>query len=118
MSFYMRNYTSEEKYDIAKFMNYKNGIFDVLASPFLNQLKQLPTVKYYYVDNGFKDIDLIATDVYGDPFYSYLIQFYNDNFKDTFQEGTVLNLFSLSDLEVLYHEIAISQNSDNIESQG
>lgn len=114
MTFYIRNYTSEEQYDISKFMDYKDGVFDVIASPFINQLYQLPTVKYYNVNEGFKDIDLIATDVYGDPFFSYLIQFYNNDFRDTFPEGTVLNLFSAADLETLYHEIVTSQNLSDI----
>ena len=116
MTFYMRNYTSEEQYDIAKFMDYKEGAYDVLATPFLNQLFQLPTVHYYYVDNGFKDIDMIATDAYGDPFFAYLIQYYNNDFRDTFPEGTVLNLFSAEDLLVLYNDVAVSQNAANVES--
>lgn len=113
MTFYIRNYTSEEKYDIGKFMDYQEGVFDVIASPFLNQLSQLPTVQYYYVNDGFKEIDLIAQDAYGDPFFAYLIQYYNGDFRDTFPENTVLNLFSATDLETLYHEIVASQNLDN-----
>ena len=38
MTFYMRNYSSEEKFDIAKFMNFENDVYDVLSSPFLAQL--------------------------------------------------------------------------------
>ena len=110
MTFYMRNYESEEKFDISKFMNYIEGVYDVLDSPFLNQLRQLPTVKYYYVDLGFKEIDLIAGSMYGDPMYAYLIQFYNNDVRETFPEGTVLNLFSATDLEELYHDIASKNN--------
>lgn len=110
MTFYIRNYESEEKFDISKFMNYIEGVYDVLDSPFLNQLKQLPTVKYYYVDLGFKEIDLIAASVYGDSTFAYLIQFYNNDVRETFPEGTVLNLFSAADLEELYHSIANKNN--------
>lgn len=110
MTFYIRNYTSEEKYDIAKFMNYDNGIYETVNSPFLSKLKELPTVKYYYVDNGYREIDLIAQQEYGDLFFAYLIQFYNDMFMEKFPEGTKLNLFSAEDLEELYHEMAITQN--------
>ena len=110
MTFYIRNYESEEKFDISKFMNYIEGVYDVLDSPFLNQLKQLPTVKYYYVDLGFKEIDLIAASVYGDSTFAYLIQFYNNDVRETFPEGTVLNLFSATDLEELYHNIANKNN--------
>jgi len=114
MTFFIRNYASDEKYDISKFMDYTEGVYDMVASPFLAQLVQLPTVKYYYVDNGFKEIDLIAVDAYKDTFFSYLIQFYNHDFRETFPSGTKLNLFSANDLEVLYHNLTIAQNEESI----
>ena len=107
----MRHYESDEKFDISKFMNYVEGVYDVLDSPFLNQLKQLPTVKYYNVDIGHRDVDLIALSIYGDAMYAYLIQFYNNDMRETFPEGTVLNLFSATDLEELYHTIATQKNT-------
>lgn len=102
----MTDYTSEEKYDISKFMNFENDVYDVINSPFLTQIHQLPVVRYYNVDEGFKEIDLIATDAYQDQFLAYLIQFYNDDFRDTFPEGTVLRLFSLDDLNQIYTELS------------
>lgn len=110
MAFYMRNYTSEEKFDISKFMDYKEGVYDVIDAPLLNQLKQLPIVQYYYVNEGYHDIDLISSDVYGTPFLAYLIQFYNGDFRDTFPEDTVLNLFSMDNLNDLYNEIVTKSN--------
>lgn len=114
MSFYMRNFTSEEKYDISKFMNFEGDVYDVINSPFLAQIHQLPTVQYYDVNSGYKDIDMIATDAYGDQFLGYLIQFYNDDFRDTFPEGTVLRLFSLDKLNEIYTELSTkSKQVDN-----
>lgn len=110
MSFYMRSFKSEEKYDISKFLNFEQDVYDVINSPFLMQLKQLPTVEYYYVDNGFKEIDLISTEKYGDPFFSYIIQFYNNDFRESFPEGTVLRLFSIGDLNEIYHNLATLSN--------
>lgn len=112
MTFYMRNFTSEEKFDIGKFMNFENDVYDVLGSPFLAQLSQLPVVQYYNVDDGFKEIDLISSQMYGDPFFAYLIQFYNNDFRETFPEGTVLNLFSVDDLNELYHTLAINSKEE------
>lgn len=114
MTFYMQNYNSDEQYDISKFMDYQGDIYDVVASPFLTQLSQLPTVGYYKVDERFRDIDLIASDAYGDLFYAYLIQFYNNDFRESFPEGTVLNLFSADDLQSLYHTMSVSQNASNV----
>lgn len=104
--FTVRNYPSDEQFDLGKLMDFKGDVYDVIDSPVLNKLKQLPTVQYYNVNTGYKDIDLISMDAYGDPFYAYLIQYYNDNFLETFPEDTVLNLFSLVDLNNLYNNVA------------
>ena len=111
MSFYMRNFTSEEKFDISKFLDFQNNIYDVINSPFLAQLSQLQTVGYYDVDQrGFRDIDMIATDYYGDQFLAYLIQFYNNDFRDRFPEGTKLNMFSIDDLNELFYKLSLQSN--------
>ena len=96
MSFYMRNYSSEEKFDISKFMDFQNDVYDVIDSPFLLQLSQLQTVDYYYVDEGYKDIDLI--------------QFYNSDFRTKFPEGTRLNMFSIEDLNELFYKLSAQSN--------
>lgn len=106
MTFYIRNFDSEERFDISKFMNFENDVYDVLASPFLAQISQLPTVEYYYVDEGYKEVDLISSEKYGTPFFAYLIQFYNNDFRETFSEGTVLRLFSVGDLNDIYYNLS------------
>lgn len=113
MSFYMRDYASEEKYDISKFLNFENDVYDVLDSPFLAQLKQLPTVEYYYVDNGYHEIDLISSERYGSPFFAYIIQFYNDDFREVFPEGTILNLFSPKDLIDLFNSLSMKSKLED-----
>ena len=70
----MRDYSSEEKFDKSKFLDFKGDVYDVIGSPFLAQISQLPTVQYYNVNKGFKDIDLISSEVYKSPFFAYLIQ--------------------------------------------
>lgn len=113
MSFYMRSFKSEEKYDISKFMDFEQDVYDVINSPFLAQVQQLPTVEYYYVDNGFHEIDLISTEKYGDPFFAYIIQFYNNDFRETFPEGTILRLFSIGDLNEIYHNLSTLSNTND-----
>ena len=110
MTFYMRNYTSDEKFDLSKFLMFENNIYDVINSPFLAQLRQLSTVDYYNVDEGYKDIDMIATDYYGDQFFAYLIQFYNGDFREHFPEGTKLNMFSITELNELFHTLSVQSN--------
>ena len=117
MAFYIRNFTSEEKFDISKFLNFENNVYDVINSPFLAQLSQLSTVDYYDVDEGYRDIDMIATDYYGDQFLAYLIQFYNGDFRDTYPEGTKLRMFSIGDLNELYYKLSTQSNLENGEGQ-
>ena len=114
MSFYMRNYTSEEQFDLAKFLDFQENTFDVINSPFLANLSQLSTVDYYDVNDGYRDIDMIATDYYGDQFLAYLIQFYNNDFRTKFPEGTRLKMFSIEDLNQLYYELSIKSNTDTV----
>lgn len=113
MTFYMREFASEEKFDISKFIDFKNDVYDVLDSPFLALLSQLPTVEYYNVNEGYKDVDLISSEKYGEPFLAYLIQFYNNDFREVFPEGTVLRLFSLEDLNEVYYTLStLSKESE------
>jgi hypothetical protein len=108
----MREFKSDEKYDISKFLNFEEGVYDVINSPFLIQVQQLPTVEYYHVNNGYKEIDLISSEKYGEPFLAYLIQFYNNDFRETFPEGTILKLFSIDDLNEIYHDLATLSNTE------
>ena len=110
MSFYMRDYSSEEKFDISKFMDFQNDVYDTINSPFLAQLCQLQPSDYYYVDEGYRDIDMIATDYYGDQFLAYLIQFYNNDFRERFPEGTKLKMFSINDLNDLFYKLSAESN--------
>ena len=116
MTFYMREFASEEKFDISKFLKFENDVYDVLDSPFLALLAQLNPSEYYYVDNGYKEVDLISSEKYGEPFLAYLIQFYNNDFRETFPEGTVLRLFDLADLNEIYYtlsELSKTQSDGN-----
>ena len=113
MSFYMRDFASEEKYDISKFLDFQEDVYDVIGSPFLAQLKQLPTVEYYNVNNGFREIDLISSEKYGTPFFAYMIQFYNNDFREVFPEGTILNLFSPKDLIDLFNNLSMLSKQED-----
>lgn len=107
--FTMRTYQSEETYDLAKFMNFENDVFDVINCPFLLKLKDLPTYRYYKIKDGHKDIDMISQDVYGTPFFTFFIQYYNDTDKIVFDEDDELNMFAPEDLLELFHQISAGE---------
>lgn len=107
--FSIRTYQSEETYDLAKFINFVDDVYDVINCPFLMKLKELPTYRYYKVSEGYKDIDMISQDVYGTPFFTFFIQYYNDTDKIVFDEEDKLNLFSKEDLISLFHKISAGE---------
>ena len=103
--FGVRDYSSAEEYDIGKYLNFIVDVYDVINSPFLNKLKELPCVRYYEVSNGNEDIDKISNACYGNPFLAFQIQYYNDITVDTIPEGTKLRLFNLDDLHELCNSL-------------
>lgn len=107
--FTMRAYQSEETYDLAKFINFVDDAYDVINCPFLLKLKELPTYRYYKINEGYKDIDMISQDAYGTPFFSFFIQYYNDTDKIVFNEDEQLNLFSPEDLIELFHQMSAGE---------
>ena len=100
-----REFYSVEEYDIAKFLDFKVDVYDVINSPFLEGLRELPVEKYYVVEGGNKDLDIIAQEVYGSAFLAYYIQFYNDMDTEYALEGSKLKLFSPTDLNDLANSI-------------
>jgi hypothetical protein len=107
--FSIRTYQSEETYDLAKFINFVDDVYDVINCPFLIKLKELPTYRYYKVSEGYKDIDMISQDVYDTPFFTFFIQYYNDTDKVVFDDEDELNLFSKEDLISLFHQISAGE---------
>lgn len=105
--------TSDERYDLAKFMPWKEDTYDVLNSPFLNALMNLPVWRYYRCSEGFKDIDLISQDAYQTPTYTSLIQIYNGTTDEVFSEDAVLKLFDVDALEELYSNL-VNKNMETL----
>ena len=103
--FTMRTYQSDETYDLAKFMNFVEDVYDVIDCPFLLKLKYLPLQRYYYLTAHYRHIDLISQDAYAPPFFTFFIQYYNDTDKIVFDEEDKLNLFASEDLISLFHEM-------------
>ena len=106
MSFTIRNYPSDERWDLSKFLDFQEDCYDVINSPFLNKFKDLPTVQYYNVNNGYKDIDMISQHAYGNQFYTFLLMYYNDLTSEIVPEDTILRLFSITDLDSLYFDLS------------
>jgi hypothetical protein len=107
--FTMRSYQSDETYDLAKFINFEDDVFDVINCPFLLKLRELPTSRYYKVSEGYRDIDMISQDAYDTPFFAFFIQYYNDTDKIVFNEEDTLLLFSKEDFIELFHQMSAGE---------
>lgn len=108
--FKVRNYASEEQYDIAKYLDFRGDVYDVINSPFLRGLKELPVERYYPVESGNEDLDVISDKNYGTAFLAFHIQFYNGMTKDYAEEGEVLKLFNLDDLNTLCDSLYLTDS--------
>jgi len=104
--FTIRDYLSDETYDLGKFMNFKIDAYDVINSPLLNKIGTLPVARYYSVADGYKDIDRISIDTYGDAFFSFYILYYNNLQDEKLDESITLKLFSLDDFYSMYYDLA------------
>lgn len=103
--FNVRDFYSVEEYDIGKFLDFKVDVYDVINSPFLEGLRELPVEKYYVVEGGNEDLDIIAQKCYGSAFLAYYIQFYNDMETEYATEGSKIKLFSPDALNTLVNDI-------------
>jgi hypothetical protein len=104
--FTIRNYSSDESSDLGKLLNFLDDCYDCINSPFLNQFKNLPVYKSYNVNNGYRNLDQISQDFYGNPFYTFYIMYYNDLLTEVLPENTVLNMFNLDDFNSLYQRLS------------
>jgi len=95
--------TRQKRYDLAKFMDYVNDVFDPLTSYFLAQLKTLPVFGVYIVSGSEGRPDLVSWAIYKDTQFWWPIMFYNDLLSvDDIVQGMSINYFNVSDLESLY----------------
>lgn len=104
--FTVRNFPSDESSALEKVINFTDDCYDVLNSPFLNKLKDLPVWKTYEVNSGHKNLDQISQRMYSSPYYTYYIMYYNSLLTEIVPDDTVLNLFNLNDFNNLYQQLS------------
>lgn len=90
---------SDERFDLAKFLNYEDG-FDPLTSSFLQNLKALPVKGYYSIQSEEGRPDLVSTRIYGDSNLWWVVLFYNNLLEsEELVVGTTVSYPSLERLE-------------------
>lgn len=91
------------RFDIARFVFFREGTFDVPNSQFIHRIKELPAVGVYTVNNDAFRPDMISHAIYKDTQYWWLLLAFNDlTSNDQFPVGALVNYFSLDDLNTLF----------------
>ena len=103
--FYIDNETvTNDKYDLAKFMDFEeNGVFDSLNSYLLYQIPSLPVAGYYTLRKEQNRPDILSYNIYGDTQYWWILLWYNHFLKpQDLKSGIKIKFPSLSAIEQLY----------------
>lgn len=97
---------SDERYDMAKFMEYANSAFDPLTSFFLLELSKLTVRGEYVVLNEEYRPDLISQRFYGTVDFWFIILAYNDLLSpQELVTGTKINLPGEEDINDLFFRL-------------
>jgi len=112
MFFFDPDVESADRYDLSKFMAWREDTYDFLDSLFLEQLRLIPHRGEFIIQNEERRPDLIAWKVYRDVRYWWLILHYNDiPDHEELLSGMVLKLPSISDVEDLYFRLRALERS-------
>lgn len=110
---------TEEKFDLAKFMNYENDDFDPLTSYLLNRLSELPTVAIVKIFGQENLPDLLSSDYYDTENFWELLLIYNQLLGyDDLKNDQMVRLFNPSDLEDTYLSLSARQKALKIANSG
>lgn len=90
-----------DRYSLAKFIDFNNGVYSLVNSYFLYQLEMLPPIAYYRVTAEIMRADTISYNLFSkNEEFWWLILYYNKIIK--FQDlvpGMILKIFSIDALE-------------------
>lgn len=112
MSAPLQSFWPRKRFDLARYMTFRDGYFDAASSYLIQNLKTLPLVGYYIITDEPYRPDMIAWDIYGDTQFWWMIMVYN-NIIDirNLPQLTKLTFFSLNDLDRMFAQMVSTQGS-------
>jgi hypothetical protein len=110
---------TEERFDLAKFMEFVNGDYDPLTSYLLNRLHELP-VSAKFKTLGHENLpDLLSYDIYDTEQYWELLLFYNRKLGfDDLKDNEEIKVFDLEQLEETFISLRTKQQALKKSSTG
>lgn len=109
--FYSSEIESDERFDMAKFMEYTDN-FDPLTSRFFEKARKFKVGGKRLVQNADSRPDILASDIYKDTQYWWIILLYNNILKiDDLYPETKLEYVSPNDIEDFVFGLRVKQVS-------
>ena len=105
-----------DRFDMAKFLNFSNGVHDILTSYFLYKLSDLPVRGKFEITFESGRPEFLSYLLYKDVQYWWLLMEYN-NLLDIYdlKQGLEIKYFSINELEDLYFSLVSNENSKKID---
>lgn len=106
----------KDRYDLQKFVEMKENVYDYLDSYFINKIEKLPVFGTTYVQIEENRPDLLSYRIYGTVKYWYILLIYNGMISPLeLTEGQNINYPSINDLEEIYFSLNALQKKNTIQ---
>jgi hypothetical protein len=117
MYFFDTTFSSEERYDVGRFMEYANNGYDILTSFFVSRIKDLPIYGTYRIRGEERKPMLLSHQIYGDIQYWWILMMYNGLLDIcALTAGLLLKYPSIDSIEDLFYQLRtqeVAQTSSN-----
>ena len=100
------DYESDVRFDLAKFMEYSEDVYEPLTSDFLYEIEKLTPVDRFTVTSEEGRPDLISYKIYGTTQYWWVLMEMNGILDiENIVNGTIIEYPDISDLENIYFSL-------------
>ena len=106
--------TSNERYDMGRFMSYESEGYDIVTSYFVKQVPLLPEGGRYVIIGEEGRPDLLSWNIYGDVQYWWILMIYNGILDlCSLPSGLVIKYPSLNSIEELFLQLRSKEVAKN-----
>jgi hypothetical protein len=108
-----------DRYDLQKFVEMNENVYDYLDSYFINKLTELPVFGKTFVQIEEDRADLLSYRIYGTVKFWYLLLIYNGMISPfDLVEGQEINYPRIEDIEELYFSLNALQKNNVVPNTG
>lgn len=109
------DYESDIRFDMAKFVDFKEGAFEPLTSNFLSEISNLKPIDRFVVTTEEARPDLISYKIYGTTQYWWVLMEMNGILDvDEITVGKLIEYPDISDLEDIYFSLKAKEITSSL----